>query len=290
MRHASLFSGIGGPEVAAEMMGWKNVFHCEINPFGRKVLEYWFPDSESYEDITKTDFTKYRGKIDILTGGFPCQPFSYAGKRGGQEDNRYLWQEMFRAIGEIRPAWVVGENVAGITTMVESCRITDLGCPASLFEEDSDLHEYRAEFTFTIERICKDLEDLGYSVQPMLIPAAAVGAPHRRDRVFIIAYAENTICNRCNRKPLESKRASNKREQRVPCSRSFQWFPTPEGTKVSIPRAGKFQIFRPICRANDGFPEGMDCEAIKAYGNAIVPQVMFRIFQAIESTYNNEQQ
>lgn len=85
MRHASLFSGIGGPEVAAEMMGWKNVFHCEINPFGRKVLEYWFPDSESYEDITKTDFTKYRGKIDILTGGFPCQPFSYAGKRGGKK-------------------------------------------------------------------------------------------------------------------------------------------------------------------------------------------------------------
>ena len=85
MTHASLFSGIGGPEVAAAMMGWRNIFHCEINPFGRKVLEYWFPESESYEDITKTDFKKYNGKIDVLTGGFPCQPFSYAGKRGGSQ-------------------------------------------------------------------------------------------------------------------------------------------------------------------------------------------------------------
>ena len=85
MTHASLFSGIGGPEIAAAMMGWKNIFHCEINTFGRQVLEYWFPNSDSYEDITETNFTRYRGRIDVLTGGFPCQPFSYAGKRGGQK-------------------------------------------------------------------------------------------------------------------------------------------------------------------------------------------------------------
>ncbi len=84
MKHASLFSGIGGPEVAAEMLGWENVFHCEINPFGKAVLDYWFPNSKSYEDITKTDFKEWRGKVDVLTGGFPCQPFSYAGKRGGE--------------------------------------------------------------------------------------------------------------------------------------------------------------------------------------------------------------
>ena len=189
MTHASLFSGIGGPEVAAAMLGWDNVFHCEINPFGRQVLEYWFPNSDSYEDITKTDFTKYRGQIDVLTGGFPCQPFSYAGKRGGQADDRYLWPEMLRVIDEVRPTWVVGENVAGITTMVESCEITDMGGETSLFEEDNGLHRFRSEHTFTIERICRDLESKGYSVQPMLIPACAVGAPHRRDRVFIIAYS-----------------------------------------------------------------------------------------------------
>ena len=189
MTHASLFSGIGGPEVAAAMMGWDNVFHCEINPFGRSILDYWFPESESYEDITKTDFSKYRGRIDVLTGGFPCQPFSYAGKRGGQADDRYLWPEMLRVIDQIRPTWVVGENVAGITTMVESCETIDMGGEASLFEEDGRVHRFRSEYTFTIERICRDLESKGYSVQPMLIPACAVGAPHRRDRVFIIAHA-----------------------------------------------------------------------------------------------------
>lgn len=115
--HGSLFSGIGGPEIAAEEMGWKNMFHCEINPFGRKILDYWFPNSKSYEDITKTNFTEWRGKINVLTGGFPCQPFSCAGQRKGAEDDRYLWPEMLRAIREIQPDWVVGENVAGILSM-----------------------------------------------------------------------------------------------------------------------------------------------------------------------------
>lgn len=100
--HGSLFSGIGGPEIAAEEMGWKNMFHCEINPFGRKILDYWFPNSKSYEDITKTNFTEWRGKINVLTGGFPCQPFSCAGQRKGAEDDRYLWPEMLRAIREIQ--------------------------------------------------------------------------------------------------------------------------------------------------------------------------------------------
>lgn len=192
MVHASLFSGIGGPEVAAAMMGWRNAFHCEINPFGRAVLEYWFPDSVSYEDITKTDFSEWRGRIDVLTGGFPCQPFSYAGKRGGREDDRYLWPEMFRAIDEIRPAWVVSENVAGITTMVEGGLLFDLGGEAALFGEGDGLHRYTLRQSFTIERICRDLEHLGYSVQPLLIPACAVGAPHRRDRVFIVANVADT--------------------------------------------------------------------------------------------------
>lgn len=192
MRHASLFSGIGGPEVAAAMMGWENAFHCEINPFGRAVLEYWFPNSKSYEDITKTDFREWRGKIDILTGGFPCQPFSYKGKRGGREDERYLWPEMLRVIDEVRPTWVVGENVAGITTMVEGGVLTPMGCDTTLFGEGDGLHRYELRQRFTIERICRDLEGLGYSVQPVLIPAAAVGAPHQRDRVFILAHASDT--------------------------------------------------------------------------------------------------
>lgn len=185
MNHASLFSGIGGAEVAASMMGWKNLFHCEIQEFPRKVLDYWFPNSESYEDITKTDFTKWHGKVDVLTEGFPCQPFSLAGRRKGADDNRYLWPQMLRAIRQIHPTWVVGENVAGIKTMVESCQVTQMGRADYLFEEN---YLYREESRFTLDKICADLEAEGYSVQPIVIPACAIGAPHRRDRVWIIAH------------------------------------------------------------------------------------------------------
>lgn len=185
MNHASLFSGIGGAEVAASMMGWQNLFHCEIQEFPRKVLDYWFPNSESYEDITKTDFTKWHGKVDVLIGGFPCQPFSLAGRRKGADDNRYLWPQMLRAIRQIHPTWVVGENVNGIKTMVESCQVTQMGRSDYLFEEN---HLYREESRFTLDKICADLEAEGYSVQPIVIPACAIGAPHRRDRVWIIVH------------------------------------------------------------------------------------------------------
>ena len=183
--HASLFSGIGGAELAASWLGWDNVFHCEIQEFQRKVLEYWFPNSISYEDITKTDFSRWRGCIDVLTGGFPCQPFSVAGKRKGAEDNRYLWTEMLRAIRQIQPTWVVGENVAGLLSMVQPGKAIKVGHADDLFDEN---FIYRTEQQFTIDAICEDLECAGYSVQPFVIPACAVGAPHRRDRVWIVAY------------------------------------------------------------------------------------------------------
>lgn len=187
--HASLFSGIGGAELAASWLGWTNVFHCEIQEFQRKVLEYWFPNSISYEDITKTDFSEWRGHIDVLTGGFPCQPFSVAGKRNGAEDNRYLWGEMLRAIRQIHPTWVVGENVNGILSMVQPSKETKMGRTDDLFDEN---FIYRKEQKFTIEVICEDLERAGYSVQPFVIPACAVGAPHRRDRVWIVAHRTDT--------------------------------------------------------------------------------------------------
>ena len=188
MTHASVFSGIGGPEVAATMLGWDNLFHCEINPFGRKVLDYWYPNSKSYEDITTTDFTEWRGRVDVLTGGFPCQPFSYAGRRRGAEDDRYLWPSMYRAIDEIQPAWVVAENVAGILTMVEQGEVSKVAGTATLFDAFDDLRgRFELRETFTLQRICTDLESHGYAVQPVLVPACAVGAPHRRDRVFIVA-------------------------------------------------------------------------------------------------------
>lgn len=186
MTHASVFSGIGGPEVAATMLGWENLFHCEINPFGRKVLDYWYPNSKSYEDITKTDFREWRGRVDVLTGGFPCQPFSCAGKRRGAEDDRYLWPHMHRCINEIQPTWFIGENVAGILTMVEQGHVSEVASEANLFAEEDYIHRYEHRGTFTLERICRDVEADGYEVFPILIPACSVGAPHRRDRVFIV--------------------------------------------------------------------------------------------------------
>ena len=186
MTHGSLFSGIGGFDYAADMMGWRNAFHCEINEFCTKILKYHFPDAEHYDDITKTDFTRWRGRIDVLSGGFPCQPFSVAGQRKGTEDDRYLWPQMLRAIREIRPAWVVGENVAGILTMVQPGTELEVGREASLFGEDNRKRVLLRQ-RYVVDIICQDLEREGYSVQPFVIPACAVGAPHRRDRVWIVA-------------------------------------------------------------------------------------------------------
>ena len=161
MTHASLFSGIGGFDLAAEWAGWTNAFNCEIDPFCRKILKYHFPDAEQYGDIRTADFAVWRDRIDVLTGGFPCQPFSLAGKRKGTEDDRYLWPEMLRVIRTVRPHWVVGENVYGIVNWSEG---------------------------MVLDTVCSDLEAAGYEVQPYIIPACGVGAPHRRDRCWFVAH------------------------------------------------------------------------------------------------------
>lgn len=135
MTHASLFSGIGAAELAAVWMGWKNLFHCEVDGFCNKILDYWFNDSIAYGDIRKTDFTPWRGKVDVLTGGFPCQPFSVAGSRKGSQDDRYLFPEMLRAVSEIRPSWVVGENVAGIISMVQPGSEAKVAAEGDMFGE-----------------------------------------------------------------------------------------------------------------------------------------------------------
>lgn len=298
--HGSLFSGFDAPSVAASWMGRENAFHCEINPFCNEILKYWFPDSEHYEDITKTDFRKWRGRIDVLTGGFPCQPFSLAGQRKGADDNRYLWPHMLRAIREIRPAWVIGENVAGILTMVQPGKETEVGSQTSLFGEDNRKRILLRQ-EYVVETICKDLEREGYSVQPLLIPACAVGAPHRRDRVWVIAHradsrtedvrreredkvlsdgiAPDTYCEFPSQRMLQGEKGRYKQKIRTESlhSRSnWQNFPTQS----------------PVCRGNDGLPFDVDNltipftkwrqESVKGYGNAIVPQVILEIFKAIE--------
>ena len=183
--HASLFSGIGAPELAAHWMGWQNLFHCEINSFCKTVLNFWYPNSKAYEDIKTTDFTPWHGRIDVLTGGFPCQPFSSAGRRRGAADDRYLWPEMLRAIREVQPTFVIGENVAGILSMVQPGNETRVEGSADETGTGDEIYERRQQFV--TETVCQDLEKEGYSVQPIVVPACAVGAPHRRDRVWFVA-------------------------------------------------------------------------------------------------------
>lgn len=185
MKHGSLFSGIGGFDLAAEWMGWENIFHCEIAEFPRKILKYHFPKSICYEDIKKTDFTKHKGQIDIISGGFPCQPYSNAGKRKGKDDDRHLWPEMLRVIREIQPRFVVGENVAGLLS----------------WNNGMVFHE-----------IITDLENEGYETQAFLIPACATNAPHRRDRIWFVAHSNNARTN--ERMQFDGERKENDEQWR----------------------------------------------------------------------------
>jgi DNA (cytosine-5)-methyltransferase 1 len=286
MNHGSLFSGIGGFDLAAEWMGWENVFHCEWMPFPRKVLDYHFPNADSYVDICQTDFKKYANTIDVLTGGFPCQPFSLAGKRKGKEDERYLWGEMLRAIQEIKPKFIIGENVFGITNI------------------DGGL---------VFEQVCIDLENQGYEVQPFVIPACAKNAPHRRDRVWFIATNTKRIrlqhtekgrnleqCERKTRsercefaKPIETN-GSNGTTTNTDVSRLERKFN--QTKRKYTTNRNTWNIFptqSPICSGNDGLPTQLDgitfpkwrAESIKGYGNAIVPQVAYEIFKVIQQLH-----
>ena len=137
MTHGSLFSGIGGFDLAARWMGWENVFHVERDPFCRQVLAHHFPESQSFDDVKAFDATPFRGRLRVLSGGFPCQPFSAAGKRAGTSDDRYLWPEMFRIIREARPTYVVAENVRGLISWNEG---------------------------MVLDTVCADLEGEGYEV------------------------------------------------------------------------------------------------------------------------------
>ena len=330
MNHLGLFEGIGGFSLAAHWAGWQTVAWCEINQFCQQVLKYHFPKAKAHEDIKQTDFSVYRGRVDIITGGFPCQPYSTAGKRLGKEDDRHLWPEMLRTIREIRPKYVVGENVSGLISWSGGL----------VFDE-----------------VQADLEAEGYEVWAFVLPACGVDAPHRRDRVWFVAHA--------TRQPSEwmrpKQRSAGESQQgqfRGSCSwmgdraiadasgnrRQRQWSgieakkglqPRPESTwklergfegfcgKRAIadtnsnerserrlhqerPEISKcnsvkhdarntrrtwenFPTQSPVCGGDDGFSPKLDgitfskwrSESVKAYGNAIVPQVALQIFLTI---------
>jgi DNA (cytosine-5)-methyltransferase 1 len=209
MIHIDLFSGIGGFALAIEET-WPNSKHvfCDNNPYCQKLLKLRFPNSKVYGDIKKIKFitnSDWHGlqeqrkkqqaggnrqlfKIDILTGGFPCQPFSQAGKRRGTNDDRYLWPEMLRIIRITNPRWVIAENVRGFVTWNDG---------------------------MVFEQVCSDLENEGYEVQPVIIPAVAVNAPHRRDRVWFIAHSLGDPANR-KKKCSKLLKASSEQDQNWP--------------------------------------------------------------------------
>lgn len=163
MTQIELFAGIGGFGLAGEWAGIKTVCQVEIDPFCQRVLAKNFPNAYRHDDIYTFDGTAWRGCVDVISGGFPCQPYSHAGKRQGNDDDRALWPQMLRVIREAEPEWVVGENVAGLLGM-DGGRV--------------------------FAGIVTDLENAGYTVEAFVIPACAVGAPHRRDRVWIVAHRD----------------------------------------------------------------------------------------------------
>jgi DNA (cytosine-5)-methyltransferase 1 len=260
VKHLDLFSGIGGFAYAADQV-FGDVEHifCDNDKFCRAILNKHWPESEVYEDIrfiTDTDLKRRLERqseidaterdetqsepvqrVDLLTGGFPCQPFSHAGARRGTSDDRYLWPEMLRVIRLAQPAWIIAENVSGLVTWNDG---------------------------MVLERVCADMEAAGYEVQPFIIPAAAVNAPHRRDRVWFVA---NTIDERRQRSCYETVHRERRLQKKLTGS-APDW-------------SDGWTIPEPHCVGiHDGIPHRT--HRIKALGNAIVPQVAMQIMEAIK--------
>jgi site-specific DNA-cytosine methylase len=299
-----LFSGIGGFSLGLERTGgFETAAFCDINEFAGKVLNKHWPNVPLAKDIRLLSYRNgelfydgqsiYRGTIDIVTGGFPCQPFSCTGKRLGTEDDRYLWPEMLRIIEETNARWVIGENVNGLRSMgvgfgnvaVESRAASR--CPNYDFFSGI----YTRQEKMLVNKICEDLEGIGYDCQPLVIPACAVGAPHRRDRIWFIANSNSARFWNCQesgegRKWLPRTHTDTSVSQRAfannRCDRgqgiqpeslswkqAFSWCENVRGIKDYFKRP---DIPKPLIRRiNNGLSKGVD--RLAGLGNAVVPQI-----------------
>lgn len=289
MRHGSLFSGIGGFDLAATWAGWGTVFHCEKDTFCRRVLNHYWPKAKSYGDIYGFNATEYRGLVDIFSGGFPCQPFSVAGKRKGKNDDRYLFPEALRIIREAGPRWIVLENVAGLFSILEPESLSEVEHKEiELFCKDDQ--QQANSIVLRIQRrvigtIIREIGAAGYLLPQLedgtpvvlCIPACAVDAPHRRDRVWFVAHAGGLGC----KAKSEAGTLAQKRQE------------APGTVKQCIVRPdwAHWPAQSILCSGNDGLPRELDgisfskwrVESTHAFGNAIVPQVALEIFKAIEA-------
>lgn len=242
MKHGSSFSGIGGFDLAAENAGFENIFHCELSEFGQKILKHYWPNAICYGDITKTDFTIWRDRIDIFSGGFPCQDISIAGNKEGLNGKRSgLFFEYIRAVNECRPAYAVWENVGEIT---------------------KHLHTISDSFS-----------EIGYCLSWNNIHASWFGFPHQRMRVFGVAFDTNRI---------------GWEQIQVQASIIEKAIYEASRRKSSGTTCGKIQLenYAEFLRMDDGIPEKLVAECIKAYGNAIIPEIATVIFKAIELSRN----
>ena len=263
MNHLDLFSGIGGFALAARWAGINTVAFCEIEPFAQKVLKKNFPSVPVFPDICKLKRSDINGTVDIITGGFPCQPFSIAGKKRGTDDDRDLWPQMFRVVKEFKPTWVIGENVANFVGMA-------------------------------FERTKTDLESEGYEVQPLIIPACGLNAPHKRDRVWILAYSDSNRRakgNRTNigvnetgentyRKWKTNTNNIGRTSEAVADAKIIYAQRLDDRSWEGEPWGSSWWETEPdVGRVAHGVPNRVD--RLKGLGNAIVPQVAYQIMEGI---------
>ena len=277
--HLDLFSGIGGFALAAKWAGIKTIGFSEIEQYCCQLLEKRFPGVPNFGDIKESEEWDIEQSVDLITGGFPCQPCSQAGKRGGTSDDRWLWEEMLAVIQRFKPTWVLAENVSGIINM-------------------------------ELENVCVALEDSGYEVQPCVIPACAVNAPHRRDRVWIVAHSR---CEHGKGQTNEKESSgtlgqenANKSERSIRCD---ELRVTPDSQSAPAERLSErekseesghifsnwdehwYEVATRICRVYNGLSRKLDksggrVNRLKGLGNAIVPQIAYVLMRAITKTEN----
>ena len=244
MKHLDLFSGIGGFALAARWAGIETVGFCEIEEFPRKVLQKNFPAVPIHHDIRELDGSEYEG-IDIITGGYPCQPFSVAGNRKGTKDPRHLWPEMLRVITQARPTWVVCENVAGHVTL-------------------------------GLDKVLADMGGEGYTGRAFIVPACAKDAQHRRDRLWLVFNA-NGVDAFGGKRPDGADIQTEKRETSEDVEEGNIWVSELEPGEIT-PRG---TTYADSLRELDGLPDWVDRN--RALGNAIVPQVAYEILRCLKA-------